>query len=543
MLKLTATMHMTDGGADRTMRLRAGETDTLYADIETVALSHGVTAVVANCLSAFPLKADCGVTIDITPSSEIESFMAEHNDWAFWCRPVFGTSLTEVPDDAQALVAGCTDGEYLVILPVVNDTYKCILEGTESGLRAKLVSWYDRLLTCKGLAFVYAKGADPFALMEHCTEEALAYLGTGVRTRKERRYPEIFEYLGWCSWDSMQIRVNEEGIITKCREFQEKNIPVRWALFDDMWATVSDFYGKPYENFDEMVALMHRSSLDSFEADPLRFPNGLKGCINKVKAFGLSVGIWHPTTGYWSGLTPGKDAYNQVKDCLIEASDGRYIHDYHTDKAYRFYRTFHSFLRSCGADFIKIDNQSMIRKYSKGLAPVGQIARQIHDGMEASVGQHFDNAMINCMGMSSEDMWTRTVSPISRCSGDFLPENSAWFSNHVTQCAYNSFVQGQFYYCDWDMWWTDDGQAVKNSLLRAISGGPVYISDMLGRSKAELLAPLATSDGKILRCDRPAMPTKDCLTVDPTRSGKVFKVQNTANGSGVLAVLNISNDG
>ncbi|MFQ9800140.1 MAG: Sip1-related alpha-galactosidase [Clostridia bacterium] len=132
---------------------------------------------------------------------------------------------------------------------------------------------------------------------------------------------------------------------------------------------------------------------------------------------------------------------------------------------------------------IKIDNQSMVNRFYKGLAPVGEIARSYHDGMEASVGEHFDNAMINCMGMASEDMWNRAISPISRCSDDFMPENSEWFHKHILQCSYNSFVQGQFYYCDWDMWWSDDGQAEKNSILRGISGGPIYVSDPIGRSK------------------------------------------------------------
>lgn len=55
--------------------------------------------------------------------------------------------------------------------------------------------------------------------------------------------------MGWCSWDAMQIRVSEEGVLEKCREFQEKNIPVQWALLDDMWAEVHEFYGAKYANF------------------------------------------------------------------------------------------------------------------------------------------------------------------------------------------------------------------------------------------------------------------------------------------------------
>lgn len=134
------------------------------------------------------------------------------------------------------------------------------------------------------------------------------------------------------------------------------------------------------------------------------------------------------------------------------------------------------------------------------------------------------------------------MSSVSRCSDDFQPENRAWFTKHILQCAYNSLLQGQFYWCDWDMWWTDDGQALKNSVARAISGGPIYISDKIGRSRGEILDSLVMNDGKILRCDNPATPTADCICTDPTNSGKPMKIQNISNGSGVMALFNLDKE-
>jgi len=503
---------------------------------------HGeVNAVYAKVLSRLPLDTDFGVGIDIEPECEIKRFMANYRHSEFWCSPFFRNNLCDVPDETQALLYEREDGIFGVILPVVANQYKCVLTGGTK-LTARLFSWYGKLSSCSDLAFVYAEGENPFELMEKCVKTALKLLNTGVRTREERDYPEIFEYLGWCSWDSMQIRVCEDGLIQKCKEFKEKNIPVKWAILDDMWAEVHDFYGQEYSNFSEMVQLMHSSRLYSFEADPIRFPNGLKACIDKIKEYGITVGMWHPTTGYWRGLEKDGKAYEQVKDYLIETEGGLYIHDYKADKAYMFYKTFHNFLRKCGAEFVKIDNQTMTRRYYKGLAPVGEVAREFHGGMEASAGEYFGSKVINCMGMGSEDMWNRQTSPISRCSDDFLPENKQWFKKHILQCAYNCYVQGQFYYCDWDMWWTDDGQAVKNSILRAISGGPIYVSDQIGRSRRSVLEPLILSDGRILRCDRPAMPTLDCMTVNPLTSDSIFKLQNICGDGGVIAVFNLNDE-
>lgn len=524
------------------IRMITGETDTVGAlcDIKE---DDGITAVYAyGAVKQVPLDPDFGMGIYIDVGGDIESVVSDYRRCEFWCMPSFGKDFTDVPDETQALIYKKTNGTFGVILPVVDKEFKCVLKTENGRLCARIFSWYDKSLRCDTLAFMHAEGNDVSELTEKCTKMALKLLNSGVRHRTERRYPEIFDYLGWCSWDAMEIRVCEEGLIEKCREFKEKNIPVKWGILDDMWAEVKEFQHLKYNNRDEMFKILPRGSLYSFEADHKRFPHGLKHAIDEMNKYGIKAGIWHPTTGYWSGLDPNGDAYAETKDYLIETEGGLNIPDWKTPKAYMFYKTFHDFLRKCGAEFIKIDNQSMTRRYYKNLAPVGKVARSFHDAIEASVGEHFDNAMINCMGMASEDMWSRTVSPISRCSGDFQPEDAEWFVSHILMCSYNSLVQGQFYWCDWDMWWTDDGQALKNSILRAVSGGPIYVSDKIGRSRRELLEPLALSDGKILRCDRCAVPTNDCATTDPRINGCIFKIQNIASGSGIIAAFNLDSE-
>lgn len=525
-----------------TLYLKSGEQIQTHISVEKKTGNGGVTSVYVDAMAMArdPINSELGVRIAVTPNFKVKRYMANYRHCEFWCRVFFGSSLQNIPDQTQNLILELEDGRFVAVVPVVNDTYKCVLEGLdEDRFSAKLFSWYDGLYTCRGLSFVYAVGKNPYRLVESCVKEALRLLNNGTRHRSQRRYPDIFEYLGWCSWDSMQIRVSEEGVLRKCEEFKSKNIPVKWAILDDMWAEIRDFYGREYHEFIEMIHIMHASAMYHFEADPIRFPNGLAACISKMKEYGLQVGMWMPTTGYWRGIEPNSPAHNALKDYLIELDNGYLVPDWRSEKAYRYFKTFHDFFCKCGATFVKTDNQSMIMTYYKNLAPVGKIAKEYHDGLEASAGEHFDNAMINCMGTASEDIWNRSVSPISRCSGDFKPENKAWFTQHILQCAYTSILQGQFYWCDWDMWWTDDGQGPKNSLMRAISGGPIYVSDKIGRSKKELLMPLCLESGKILRCDRPAVPTFDCITVDPATSGKAMKLQNTVGAYGVMAVVNL----
>ena len=500
---------------------------------------HGNVHAISICgESSVPLDGELGCIISLQPSA-VTSWMADYRHCEFWCSPAFGCDLCQVPEQTQGLIWQKADGSFGVILPVVSQDYKCTLAGTQGGLQAQLYSWCDGLNYCNALAFLWAEGKDPFSLLQECAGVGSQLLEDRCPLRQQREYPDLFEYLGWCSWDAFEIRVSEDALLAKCQEFREKQIPVKWMILDDMWAEVHDFYGATYETRRDMIRLMHGSKLYDLCADPIRFPNGLAGCIQKINDYGIRCGVWYPTTGYWRGLEPEGPLAKKLKSCLMETQDGRLIHSPAYESAHTFYQAFNGYLADCGAEFVKIDNQSMSRRFFKQCGSVGQICRNFHDAMEDSVQEHFENRMINCMGMANEDMWNRRQSPISRCSDDFLPEDRAWFTKHILQCSYNCLIQGQFYFCDWDMWWTDDAQAVKNSILRAVSGGPIYVSDTLERSRREVLEPLILQDGRILRCDRPGMPTADCLTIDPRCSKKPFKLQNLCRGRGVLAVFNL----
>ncbi len=499
-----------------------------------------VRVVWADVLSSAALDPDRGVVIGIGDLGG-ETFTADWRHSEFWCRPWFGNDLREVPDETYCLIAKEGDG-YTVLLAVTGDTYKCVLEGTPEGLTAKLFSWCEGLNRCDAPAFAWGHGNNVFDLLHRCAAAASRAAGGFCPVREDRQYPEIFSWLGWCSWDAMEIRVCEEDLLKKCREFREKGIPVRWAILDDMWSSVPDFVGAAYASRPEMFRLMHASRLRSFEAAPERFPKGLRHCIGKMNELGFTVGMWHPTTGYWWGIEPGGPIFREYRDCLIQTEDGRWIPAPDKQSAFRFFDGFHTFLQSCGARFVKVDNQSMYQRFYKGSGPVGRVMRDVHTAIDASAGAHFGGAMINCMGMASEDQWSRPSSAVSRCSDDFQPEDRDWFTKHILQCSFNSMVQGQLYWCDWDMWWTDDGQAVKNSILRAISGGPIYVSDPLGRSNGEILAPLCLSDGRILRCDRPAMPAAASIFGDPETSENAFVLQNVTGDSGVLAAFDLRAD-
>jgi len=476
-------------------------------------------------------------------SPEIEDtaqFLAIENHSPYWCRPFWGSSLSQLPAKVQALLIKKDDG-YTYYLPICDSVFKTLIRGTSNGFEFCTYSNCNSVNECENqLAFIIVYGNEPLTLMKKGAKIATELLGNGLKLREEKSIPDIFNYIGWCSWDSMQIRVNHQGLIEKTREFKEKSVPIRFAIIDDMWADVPDLNTIPEDvDFGRMVQLMHASKMRSFDADPKRFPNGLKAAIDDIKAEGIDkVGIWFPTTGYWAGLMPDGIEAQIQKNNTITLENGQIIVAPNEEKAQRYFDNLCARTKEWGADFVKIDNQGMHQRY-ENIAPIGESARAIQNGIDQAADKYFNGALINCMGMPSECMFNRS-SALSRCSDDFIPESKEWFAKNILQCSYNGLLQGQFYVNDWDMWWTDDAQAVKNSLCRAISGGPIYISDKIGRTNPDILKPLCLENGRIIRPDESATPTEDCLMQNPTKTQKIFKIRNRFGNKGVCAVFNIN---
>ncbi len=473
---------------------------------------------------------DCAIAVDIARVPGVQTFVANYQRCEFWCRTKISPQADILPDRIQGLLMSCGEG-FMYAVPPCDSIYRANLKGNPDGALTLYVRSNDLRNECKNtVALVMSAGKDPYVLVPKVTDTALRIMGKKGGLRNKRRYPDIFEYLGWCSWDAFHMDVTHDDMIKKAKELRDKEIPVRWFIFDDMWGDV------PAIN----RATMHSRELRSFEADPVRFPKGLKACVRELKNdYDIISGIWHPTTGYWNGIEPGSELAKKHKDDLVRTLNNKLVHNPELLPAFNYYNAQHSFYRDCGAEFVKVDNQGFINQHYKNIMSIGEAASNLHTAVEASVGANFDGAMINCMCMPSENFWNRPTSSVCRFSGDFQPEDRQWFVKHLLQCSYNSLFQGCLYYGDWDMWWSDDAQAKKNAVLRAMSGGPVYMSDELNRSVKETIMPIVYSDGRIIRLNYLALPAPECLTEDAQTSGKPFKVFNRVDDYGVLAVFNL----
>ena len=472
---------------------------------------------------------ECSVGLHIANIEGIKRFFATFNKSEFWVHPFFG-ELNSLPEFTQTILAE-TDSGYRFFTTLCDTDFVSTIKGFEDGFDVYV--WNNCLPnTVDTISLVWGEGDDPYTLAFNVNKETFNLLGKKPLMRTDKEYPKVFEYLGWCSWDAFHMDVTHKDLIDKAEEFREKEIPVRWFILDDMWGDV------PNNN----IPTMQSRELNSFEAAPDRFPKGLKGIVEELKKdFNLKVGLWHPATGYWHGINPNSSLAKEYSEFLFWSTKKQLIPRYEREVIEKYYDRQHGFYRSCGIDFMKVDYQSHLRWYEKLAMPIGRAAANLHNAIEKANNKYFGGCLINCMGMATENFWNRE-SAVCRFSGDFCPENRKWFSGHILQCAYNSVVQGSVYYGDWDMWWSDDTQAKKNSVIKAMSGGPVYVSDKLGRSRRNVIMPTVFSDGRIIRLENPAMPSPDCLFEDSRQNGNAFKLFNRHKDNGILAVFNIDKD-
>jgi raffinose synthase len=101
-----------------------------------------------------------------------------------------------------------------------------------------------------------------------------------------------------------------------------------------------------------------------------------------------------------------------------------------------------------------------------------------------------------------------------------------------------SFWTSPFFWSDWDMFQSGHEAGWFHAAARAISGGPVYLTDEPGQTDFALVRRLRLSDGSLPICRTPALPTRDSLFQDATQGGGLLKIFAHNVAGSVLGVFN-----
>ncbi|HJU56545.1 MAG TPA: Sip1-related alpha-galactosidase [Pyrinomonadaceae bacterium] len=386
--------------------------------------------------------------------------------------------------------------------------------------------------------FAYATSNDPYRLPSETYKTAFAASKQYGRLRLEKSYPEVFTWLGWCSWNAYGHEVTEEKILASVRSLRDKQIPVGFVLVDDGWLTVRE------------------QKLAAFNADTRKFPGDLSHLARTLRdEYRIPhVGVWHTFQGYWNGV----DADSEIGRAhpLFKGLDGKALPDPRDQRGEKFFADWYARLKEWGYDFVKVDGQGNNIKFTDGLMPLFISGGGSHRNLQEAAQKYFSDGrsddallspglnLINCMEMSLENAFNWRTSNVARNSDDYLPEVPHNPKDHVYQNAYNAYWTSNFAYPDWDMFQSHDARAEFHAVARAISGGPIYITDEPGKERAEVVRPLAYADGRLLMLDEPGQVTRDVLLTDVAMVPGALKVfgRITRQGftAGMVAAFNVN---
>lgn len=344
-----------------------------------------------------------------------------------------------------------------------------------------------------------------------------------TRLRQHKHYPNILTHLGWCSWEQYKMDISEEILSKALDNIESADLPIRYVLVDD---------GHLHHDERHLV---------DFEIDPIKFPNGWQPLLSRrhpdrIKWFGL----WLCFNGYWSGLASDGN-WDGMAQHLETIDDKTIMPKQGFTHTMAFYDGMISKARQAGFDFVKVDDQAQNPKFYKESQQ--GIASSIDNAqaLEAACARHMDG-LINCMAHSNICAFNTRVSAVTRCSEDYKV-NDAWRAKaHLHNSFANMLWLGPTVWGDHDMFHSNDALAgYAMAVSKAVSGGPVYLSDDPADFDPTNVLPLCYADGKLLRPLAPAVPLPDSVYMNPFIDALAYRtIAPLANGSVAVTLFNLT---
>ncbi|RUS29809.1 raffinose synthase or seed imbibition protein Sip1-domain-containing protein [Jimgerdemannia flammicorona] len=511
------------------------------------------------------------------PTNLVHYLGLERKSW-WWLNPTTASlnhtspahiSLPHLPRDLHFLLHRHSPGHLSLLIPITTPDVSTALQTDTTGTLHLLARNETQLpRQHASLALLLVRDTTPRMIFDLVS---VAKLFIVSRILNHHSYPSLFlpsptphptlDYLGYCTWNSLGPDLTHTTLLTALSILRAHDIPIAHILLDDGWADVDPL-----------------NRLRGFDTDPRKFPLGLKATIEQVlhENPGIrTVGVWHTLWGWWHGVNgvKPKGAEEEGKDGgepeTTDTPTGVRLLRRHADVA-RFYDTFYTHLKECGVGMVKVDNQAGFDEVEAevGEAGEGPLWRTYQGVMwEAARRQLGDRgAVVYCMAQSPRyifDVFWREEegTRILRTSDDFFPtappSAHPWHlhSNALTSLFLLPPTTSTTLVPDWDMFQTIHPYGAYHASARALSGGPIYITDTPGSHSASITLRLGAHskrDGwRVLRCERAAMPCVETVWGgDPGRShgAGVVKLWNEnvwdgGHACGVVGVWNAREEG
>ncbi len=497
-------------------------------------------AALGGFLSASLPEEKWRVKLELGRVRGLTRFLAAHRYEPFWIQPRAGETLATFPVETQYCLLELASGHVALIAGLMDAPLRSSLCADDGKLVLVLDSGDPEARASAALALYVAVHQDPFALTREGARLVSERLGAG-RLRRDKPAPAFVDDFGWCTWDAFYQDVSHDKVREGLESFRAGGVVPRFVILDDGWQQLR-------------TAPTGERRLAGFGVDASKFEGGLGATVTLAKdEYGVRTFlVWHAVHGYWGGVDGEALSSYGVRDKLRWYSPEILSHAPHFNVEHwgpvvgtpapsalaRFYDDYHATLAAAGVDGVKVDNQASVEGVTHGDGGRVRVMEATVRALEASAEKHFAGRLINCMSCSSERIYLANDSTLLRSSVDFWPALPASHGLHVYTNAVFGLFFGEFVLPDWDMFQSGHHAGPFHAVARAVSGGPVYVSDKPDGHDFELLRSLVLSDGSVLRARGVAVPTRDSLFGDPLSDAALYKVWNQNACNAVLGVFN-----
>lgn len=410
--------------------------------------------------------------------------------------------------EGQFILLQLSDGQYLALLPMTSEKAYGQFFVENGHLILKTGNYGTKVVDGEIPLVCWAYGSSPYAATQAVWNQVFASGYVAAQSRSTKQYPvEPYGYLGWCSWEHYKTKISEKVIADAFHTIEESDAPIRWLMVDDGYL---DQQGR---------------MLKSFGVDKKKFPNGwspITGLKNEEKI--KWVGIWRNFGGYMNGVS-ANHTMDDLKSHLMPMKDKKKVLPKNTPEASKaFYDKMVSDTKDNGFDFIKVDFHFKTFEHYIGTPDPVEAMRQNNEALENATHE-MGIPLLNCIAQPNINSLQTKYSALTRSSPDYNQKDKDKNKCNAYQSFANHLWMGQTVWGDLDMFHThDERDVLPMAIARAISGGPVYISDEPSKIVPEVLTPFAYEDGLLLRTQAPATLLPESFFIHPFRDEEVFRV-------------------
>ncbi len=337
-----------------------------------------------------------------------------------WTRPVQFTDFKQIQktDGIQFAYWQNRNKSYAFAMPLGGEGFAFCLASENKGFGAVGVTGFKTEIKGDIPMLSLSVGSDFYKLIPSSFLYSFKAMGIPDNLRDKKTKPEMYNYLGWATWNAFKHDISAEKIMKAAESFKSAQIPVKWFLIDDGWLDITD------------------NKLNSYIPDKKKFPDGFKKLTTDLKKdYGIrDIGVWHTLNGYWEGLSDSGILAKSFKDILTyndrivwlssTVKQFHFINPF-SDESSRFYDDWYKYLTSQGISFVKVDNQLVVKKLADHNSPFWATSEKIFNNLNAAVKKYFSGNIINCMDLTNLDFYHYSGSSVARTIEDYNPDNDS----------------------------------------------------------------------------------------------------------------------